>query len=159
MKNSIRMMVLVALVSLTRGGFGLVAPVNAEGKGKSVAQGNQTFHRTVTIDGVEIFYHEAGSRSNPTILLLHGFPASSRMFRNLIPVLADRFHLVAPDYPGYGNSEQPPIGEFDYTFERLSEIMVFPFGGYPRKGLSVAFPNRDPHPNPDKSSFAMDNPR
>jgi pimeloyl-ACP methyl ester carboxylesterase len=79
--------------------------------------------RTVSIDGLDIFYREAGSRSNPTILLLHGFPTSSHMFRNLMPALADRFHLVAPDYPGYGNSSMPSVNEFDYTFDRLAEIV------------------------------------
>ncbi|HEY9834770.1 MAG TPA: alpha/beta hydrolase [Stenomitos sp.] len=82
-----------------------------------------TTYRTVSIDGLDIFYREAGSRDNPTILLLHGFPTSSHMFRNLIPALADRFHLVAPDYPGYGNSSMPTVDEFDYTFDRLAEIM------------------------------------
>jgi pimeloyl-ACP methyl ester carboxylesterase len=82
-----------------------------------------TTFRTVSIDGLDIFYREAGSRSNPTILLLHGFPTSSHMFRNLIPALADRFHLVAPDYPGFGNSSMPSVDEFDYTFDRLAEIV------------------------------------
>ncbi|MBD2100359.1 alpha/beta fold hydrolase [Leptolyngbya sp. FACHB-261] len=82
-----------------------------------------TTFRTVSIDGLDIFYREAGSRSNPTILLLHGFPTSSHMFRNLIPALADKFHLVAPDYPGYGNSSMPTVDEFDYTFDHLAEIM------------------------------------
>ncbi|MGL5941416.1 MAG: alpha/beta fold hydrolase [Waterburya sp.] len=81
-----------------------------------------TFH-TVSIDGLDIFYREAGSRDNPTILLLHGFPTSSHMFRNLMPALADRFHLVAPDYPGYGNSSMPTVNEFDYTFDHLAEVM------------------------------------
>jgi pimeloyl-ACP methyl ester carboxylesterase len=80
------------------------------------------FH-TVSIDGLDIFYREAGSRDNPTILLLHGFPTSSHMFRNLMPALADRFHLVAPDYPGYGNSSMPTVNEFDYTFDHLAEIV------------------------------------
>jgi pimeloyl-ACP methyl ester carboxylesterase len=79
--------------------------------------------RTVLIDGLDIFYREAGSRDHPTILLLHGFPASSHMFRNLLSALADRFHLVAPDYPGYGNSSMPSVDEFDYTFDRLAEIV------------------------------------
>ncbi|PHM06347.1 alpha/beta fold hydrolase [Nostoc sp. 'Peltigera malacea cyanobiont' DB3992] len=82
-----------------------------------------TTYRTVSIDGLDIFYREAGSRSNPTILLLHGFPTSSHMFRNLISALSDRFHLVAPDYPGYGNSSMPTVNEFDYTFDRLAEIV------------------------------------
>ncbi|MEH2147940.1 alpha/beta fold hydrolase [Nostoc sp.] len=82
-----------------------------------------TFH-TVSINGLDIFYRETGSRSNPTILLLHGFPTSSHMFRNLIPALADRFHLVAPDYPGFGYSSMPTVDEFDYTFDHLAEVMA-----------------------------------
>ncbi|MEH1911922.1 MAG: alpha/beta hydrolase [Nostoc sp.] len=82
-----------------------------------------TTFRTVSIDGLDIFYREAGSRNNPTILLLHGFPTSSHMFRNLISALSDRFHLVAPDYPGYGNSSMPTVNEFDYTFDHLAEIV------------------------------------
>lgn len=82
-----------------------------------------TTFRTVSLNGLNIFYREAGSRDNPTILLLHGFPTSSHMFRNLIPALSDRFHLVAPDYPGYGNSSMPSVNEFDYTFDRLAEVM------------------------------------
>lgn len=83
----------------------------------------QTLHKTVTVDGVEIFYREAGSKSAPTIVLLHGFPTSSHMFRNLIPALADRFHVVAPDYPGFGNSAMPSVTEFEYTFDHLSEVV------------------------------------
>ena len=80
-------------------------------------------YRTLEVDDLEIFYREAGSPNSPTILLLHGFPTSSHMFRNLMPALADRFHLVAPDYPGYGNSSMPLVDEFDYTFDRLAEVM------------------------------------
>jgi pimeloyl-ACP methyl ester carboxylesterase len=83
-----------------------------------------TRHRTVQVDGLEVFYREAGDPAQPTLLLLHGFPTSSLMFRNLIPALADRFHLVAPDYPGFGQSASPPRGEFEYTFERLYEVML-----------------------------------
>jgi pimeloyl-ACP methyl ester carboxylesterase len=82
-----------------------------------------TTYRTIAIDGLDIFYREAGSRENPTILLLHGFPTSSHMFRNLMSALADRFHLVAPDYPGYGNSSMPTVDEFDYTFDHLAQIV------------------------------------
>lgn len=82
-----------------------------------------TTYHTVTVEGLDIFYREAGSKAAPTILLLHGFPTSSHMFRNLIPALADRFHLIAPDYPGFGNSSMPLVDDFDYTFERLAEIM------------------------------------
>jgi pimeloyl-ACP methyl ester carboxylesterase len=70
-------------------------------------------HRMVKIDGLDIFYREAGPKDAPTILLLHGFPTSSHMSRNLIPALADEFHLVAPDYPGFGYSSAPPAGQFD----------------------------------------------
>jgi pimeloyl-ACP methyl ester carboxylesterase len=85
---------------------------------------NTTQHKTVGIDGLEIFYREAGDPASPTLLLLHGFPTSSHMFRNLIPALADRFHLVAPDYPGFGQSSFPAPSEFNYTFERLYEVVL-----------------------------------
>lgn len=83
----------------------------------------QVLYRTVQIDGQDIFYREAGSRENPTILLLHGFPTSSHMFRDLIPELADDYHLIAPDYPGYGNSSMPSIEEFDYSFDNLASLV------------------------------------
>ncbi|NET74463.1 MAG: alpha/beta hydrolase, partial [Sphaerospermopsis sp. SIO1G2] len=73
--------------------------------------------------GLEIFYREAGDKNNPTILLLHGFPTSSHMFRNLIPTLADKFHLIAPDYPGFGASSMPKVDEFEYSFDNLSDII------------------------------------
>jgi len=80
-------------------------------------------HKYVTIDGLDIFYREAGPKGAPTVLLLHGFPTSSHMFRNLIPALSDRYHIVAPDYPGYGNSSMPALDEFDYTFDRMAELI------------------------------------
>ena len=82
-----------------------------------------TSYKTVTVEGLDIFYREAGSPDDPTILLLHGFPTSSHMFRNLVQVLSDRFHLVAPDYPGYGNSSMPSVEEYDYTFDSIAEII------------------------------------
>jgi len=81
-----------------------------------------TTHRIKMIDGLEVFYREAGDPSNPTLVLLHGFPASSHMFRNLIPALADRFHVVAPDFPGFGLSDAPSPAKFPYTFDRLAEV-------------------------------------
>jgi len=90
---------------------------------KSKIAVTQTLHKTITIDEVEIFYREAGPVDAPTILLLHGFPTSSHMFRNLIPALADRYHVLAPDYPGFGNSAQPEMGEFSYTFDNLAKVM------------------------------------
>jgi pimeloyl-ACP methyl ester carboxylesterase len=83
----------------------------------------KTLYRTVTVDDLSIFYREARSPSNPKMVLLHGFPASSHQYRNLISDLADHFHVVAPDYPGFGNSDLPSPDEFNYTFDRLSEII------------------------------------
>jgi pimeloyl-ACP methyl ester carboxylesterase len=80
-------------------------------------------YRTVRVAGVDIFYREAGPVQAPTILLLHGFPTSSHMFRDLIPLLSDRYHLVAPDYPGFGNSSTPGVREFDYTFDHLADVI------------------------------------
>jgi pimeloyl-ACP methyl ester carboxylesterase len=82
-----------------------------------------TLYKTVTVNDLEIFYREAGPKDAPVILLLHGFPTSSHMFRNLIPALSDRFHLIAPDYPGFGNSSMPKVEEFDYTFDRITEVI------------------------------------
>lgn len=80
-------------------------------------------YRTVQIEGQEIFYREAGRADAPTVLLLHGFPTSSHMFRDLIPKLAPRYHVLAPDYPGFGNSSAPPVEKFDYSFDHLAEII------------------------------------
>jgi pimeloyl-ACP methyl ester carboxylesterase len=82
-----------------------------------------TLHKTIKINGVDIFYREAGRKDAPTILLLHGYPTSSHMFRNLIKDLSNQYHLIAPDYPGFGNSEQPPIASFDYTFDNMASIV------------------------------------
>lgn len=81
-------------------------------------------NQTITVDGQTVFYREAGDKDNaPTILLLHGFPTSSHMFRNLIPALAHNFHLVAPDYIGFGYSSMPSADKFEYTFDHLAEIV------------------------------------
>jgi pimeloyl-ACP methyl ester carboxylesterase len=77
----------------------------------------------VKVDGLDIFYREAGDRAKPTILLLHGFPTSSQMFRNLIPQLADKYHVIAPDYPGFGHSSMPKVSEFEYSFDNLAKIV------------------------------------
>jgi pimeloyl-ACP methyl ester carboxylesterase len=73
-----------------------------------------------TVRGLKIFYREAGSKASPTIVLLHGFPSCSHMFRDLIPQLADKFHVIAPDYVGFGYSDAPDVGKFDYTFDNLA---------------------------------------
>lgn len=79
-----------------------------------------TFHK-VDVDGVGIFYREAGPKDAPTIVLLHGFPSSSRTFNSLIPLLATRYHLIAPDFPGFGQSDAPPPERYDYTFDHLAK--------------------------------------
>ena len=81
------------------------------------------FYRTVKVDGLSIFYREAGQQNAPTILLLHGLPSSSRMFDPLLTRLSDQFHLVAPDYPGFGHSDWPDPKAFAYTFDHYAEIM------------------------------------
>jgi pimeloyl-ACP methyl ester carboxylesterase len=109
------------------------------------------------VDGSKIFYREAGSKTAPAILLLHGFPTSSHMFRNLIPALADRYHVVAPDLPGFGFSEVPDRQQFRYTFEHLAKaidtftqtigleryaIYVFDYGAPVGLRLALAHPDR-----------------
>jgi pimeloyl-ACP methyl ester carboxylesterase len=81
------------------------------------------YKTAVVEEGQSIFYREAGDPGNPKLLLLHGFPASSHQYRNLIPALSDRFHIIAPDYPGFGNSDMPSPDKFHYTFDNLSEII------------------------------------
>lgn len=83
----------------------------------------QVHYRTVEVEGVSIFYREAGPKDAPTLLLLHGFPTSSHMFRDLIPALADRYHVVAPDFPGFGYSDAPPADQFEYSFAHLARLI------------------------------------
>src|SRR5512144_372229 len=80
-------------------------------------------HKTAIVDGISVFYREAGTAGSPKLVLLGGFPASSHQFRNLLPALADRFHIISPDYPGFGNSEMPDPARFPYTFDHFSEIV------------------------------------
>lgn len=115
-----------------------------------------TFH-TIDVDGFDVFYREAGERSKPTLLLLHGFPTSSHMFRDLMPLLADRFHLVAPDLPGFGNSALPARDAFTYSFDNLAKVItrftevlgleryaiyVFDYGAPTGFRLAMAHPER-----------------
>jgi pimeloyl-ACP methyl ester carboxylesterase len=93
----------------------------AEGKEHSME--HPTFYRTTQIDGLSIFYREAGPKDAPTILLLHGLPSSSRMFEPLFARLSDRYHLVAPDYPGFGHSDWPDLRHFAYTFDHYAAII------------------------------------
>ncbi|MER5322003.1 alpha/beta fold hydrolase [Streptosporangium roseum] len=85
---------------------------------------NEVRHRTVEVQGLRVFYREAGDPANPTLVLLHGFPSSSAMFRNLLRDLADSYHLIAPDHIGFGQSAMPPVGDFPYSFEKLTDVTV-----------------------------------
>lgn len=80
-------------------------------------------YQTIDVDGIKIFYREAGDPAKPTLLSLHGFPSASHMFRDLMPALADHFHLIAPDYPGFGQSQSPDRDHFAYTFDHLAQVM------------------------------------
>ena len=116
-----------------------------------------TTYQSVPVDGHGIFYREAGAKSAPAILLLHGFPTSSHMFRNLIPALADRYHVVAPDLPGFGFSDAPDRTSFSYSFENLARVIerftqaiglenyaiyVFDYGAPVGLRLALAHPER-----------------
>lgn len=84
---------------------------------------NNIHFKTAKVDGLNVFYREAGKEGQPKLLLLHGFPTSSHMFRDLIPLLSDRFHIVAPDLPGFGRTDMPPRSEFKYTFENIANVI------------------------------------
>ena len=98
-----------------------------------------TFYRTANVQGLNIAYREAGDPGNPKIVLLHGFPSSSHQYRDLIPALATKFHVIAPDYPGFGNSDMPDPATFAYTFDKLAEVIeVFlKDRGFEHSGLFV----------------------
>lgn len=108
-----------SLKSITLLALGMIGFISLDIYGQS----RPVYSKTVEVNGVEIFYRESGAKDAPTILLLHGYPTSSHMFRNLISDLSDSYHLLAPDYPGFGNSEQPPMNEFDYTFDNMAAIV------------------------------------
>jgi pimeloyl-ACP methyl ester carboxylesterase len=114
-------------------------------------------YRSVAVDGASIFYREAGDPKAPTLLLLHGFPTSSHMFRNLLPLMADRYHLLAPDLPGFGFSDAPDRARYSYTFDRLAKVVerfteavglkrygiyVFDYGAPVGFRLALAYPER-----------------
>jgi pimeloyl-ACP methyl ester carboxylesterase len=84
---------------------------------------NQVHYEVAKVDGINVFYREAGPKGAPVVLLLHGFPTSSQMFRGLIPLLADKYHVIAPDYPGYGYSDMPDRAHFAYTFDNVANII------------------------------------
>src|SRR5580704_7738419 len=123
-------------MSLSRFATGMLAAVAAVG-GSGTASGNHSRHTVETaapqnaattyhqadVSGLRIFYREAGDPTSPTVLLLHGFPTSSHMYRDLIPALADRYHVVAPDLPGFGFTDAPDRAGFKYTFEHLTDVI------------------------------------
>ncbi len=100
---------------------GAIPRQNAQARDNTM--NNQTLYRTLSVDGVNIFYREAGPKDAPTLLLLHGLPSSSRMFQPLIERLANNYHLIAPDYPGFGHSDWLDPKEFDYTFDHIARVM------------------------------------
>jgi pimeloyl-ACP methyl ester carboxylesterase len=128
------------------------------GTGSAVpSEASQVRYRAVSVQGVEVFYREAGPKDGPTVLLLHGFPTSSHMYRNLIPLLADKYHTVAPDLPGFGFTKAPPRGQYSYTFGNLAKtiggfaesiglkryaIQIFDYGAPVGLRLAVAHPER-----------------
>lgn len=113
---------LLALMLTTAG---TVLPPHAKAEqAPVVAQTPATvYYRSATVDGVKVFYREAGPAGGPVVLLLHGFPTSSHMFRNLIPTLADRYRVIAPDYPGFGQSDAPDHTRFAYTFGHYADLV------------------------------------
>jgi pimeloyl-ACP methyl ester carboxylesterase len=99
----------------------IIPGLNAQKREKAME--SRINYRTVKVDGLNIFYREAGPKNAPTVLLLHGLPSSSRMFQPLLARLADKYHLVAPDYPGFGHSDWPDPKQFDYTFDHIARII------------------------------------
>ena len=101
--------------------FAIVSGLNSQME--DMAMSNQVFYRTAKVDGLTIFYREAGPKNAPPILLLHGLPSSSRMFDPLLARLADKYHLIAPDYPGFGHSDWPDPKQFEYTFDHITHVI------------------------------------
>ena len=111
------------LRSLATLAVALASTLGIDAQTKDKAMDQQVFYRTVKVDGFNIFYRETGPKDAPTILLLHGLPSSSRMFQPLLTRLADDYHLVAPDYPGFGHSDWPDPKQWTYTFDHIAQVM------------------------------------
>jgi pimeloyl-ACP methyl ester carboxylesterase len=114
---------LLALVGTATPSFGAPPANAASNKRPSPPPTTVTHHRTADVKGIKIFYREAGPTDAPVVVLLHGFPSSSHMFRNLIPALADRYRVIAPDYPGFGQSAMPDRNDFAYGFGKFAELI------------------------------------
>ena len=114
---------IAAVAILSMGLLSFENPTNNEAMVNVKEKTQATLHKTIEVNGLNIFYREAGDVNKPTILLLHGYPTSSHMFRNLITDLSVRYHVLAPDYPGFGRSDQPLMKDFDYTFDNMSKIV------------------------------------
>jgi pimeloyl-ACP methyl ester carboxylesterase len=117
-----------ALAAALLGALAFLASVSSSGAQETVQSLNgnvavQVHHRKASIGGLEVFYREAGPKEAPAILLLHGFPTSSHMYRDLIPALADKYRVVAPDYPGFGQSSAPDRATFTYSFDNYAKLI------------------------------------
>ncbi|MFL6303550.1 MAG: alpha/beta fold hydrolase [Candidatus Sulfotelmatobacter sp.] len=117
--NAMRVSCMALVLSVVLVSFQMLG----QGQRKERALEQQVFYRTVKVEGLNIFYREAGPKDAPTILLLHGLPSSSRMFQPLLTRLSDNYHLVAPDYPGFGHSDWPDPKQFGYTFDHIASVM------------------------------------
>jgi pimeloyl-ACP methyl ester carboxylesterase len=116
-----------AIAAAAAGGIGVTIGTGssaASDAGRRTSGANRVRHKTISIDGLDIFYREAGASDAPAILLLHGFPASSHMFRHLLPALADRWRVIAPDYPGFGFSEYVARDDYPYSFSAFASTMA-----------------------------------
>ncbi|MFT6369198.1 MAG: pimeloyl-ACP methyl ester carboxylesterase [Maribacter sp.] len=119
--NSVLGIMLIGIIS--SGILSFETPINTLEINAISTKVSPTLHKNITVNGVNIFYREAGDVNKPTILLLHGYPTSSHMFRNLITDLSVRYHVLAPDYPGFGRSDQPMMKDFNYTFDSMALIV------------------------------------
>jgi pimeloyl-ACP methyl ester carboxylesterase len=129
----------ISTLCLTLGFGGLSAIASAQSSSVATSAVQEVKFGTVAIDGLNVAFREAGSPKNPKLVLLHGFPASSHQYRNLMTALADRFHVIVPDYPGFGNSDAPSPTKFPYTFDKLSEVVeaLLKARGFDHYGLYV----------------------
>ncbi|WP_229029223.1 alpha/beta fold hydrolase [Flavobacterium sp. SLB02] len=122
MKNTIKSLTLILVIIMLS-----QTAAKAQGKNSLTAKGNieiqPTHYNKIEVNGLKIFYREAGAKDAPTVLLLHGYPTSSHMFRNLIPMLSKNYHVIAPDLPGFGFSDAPDHLKFEYTFDNLASAM------------------------------------